>query len=85
MIEFWLIFRRFWGPGKGGILFGGRRPPPGRALMRFAKKWDLQKMKTVSQFGYFFNIFCHFEGSLDKGGIPKVPPLYEEGPLQAGL
>ena len=44
--------------------------------MDVAKKPDLQKMKTVSQFGYFFNIFCYFEGFLDKGAIPKVvPPL----------
>ena len=54
--------------------------------MRFGKKTDLQKLTTVSQFGHFGSIFSSLLGSLDKGGIPKVvPPLYEEGPLQAEL
>ena len=54
--------------------------------MQFGKKSDLKQMKTVSQFGHFGDIFSSLLGSLDKGGIPKVvPPLYEEGPPQAGL
>ena len=52
--------------------------------MQFAKKSDLKKMKTVSQFGHFGNIFCHFEGSLDKGGKPKVfPPNMKKAPRGA--
>ena len=54
--------------------------------MHFAKKTGVKQLTTVSQFGHFGGIFSSLLGSLDKGGKPKVvPPLYEEGPLQAGL
>ena len=44
----------------GGNSYGGRRPPSGPTPMDFAKKTGVKKLTTVSQFGYFGNIFCHF-------------------------
>ena len=47
--------------------------------MGVAKKSDIEKMTTVSQFGHFGFIFSSLGGVPDKGGIPKVYTL-EEGP-----
>ena len=51
--------------------------------MHFAFESDLEKMTTVSQFGYFLKNFCHFEGSYIRGGFLRwFPPYMKKAPLR---